>query len=870
MLSIHSMKWLCLVHILSSFHSSFSLPLGQSLAIAPPSTTSFLTHKSTASFRTTSSFRCSSIRQKGRNNHAPLFATAAPINGSAQSNNAVIESNNAQTDNDGTPTPNNNANNKEQEEDDPFTLISTLAATTLLQSDRRRDAIGKESGAQASSATNWIDEGSSFVLKNVLDKLKLYLPGEDMASTKNGRERQDEAITWLRWMRSIPRPIIVNLSVEARAAANGTVSDDFLRLLNTAGSSSSSSGSSGESNNNSTATTATATFGSNKMQQLRTDFLNRLQCQLVLLPSGQSMQGGLFEPAGSLTFGKLLYGGVTRYRILPSSSGGGGGSSNTNSVGDDSSSKAPPRPPRRAGERTERKTSKYEHIPTWVQYGGTERRYDAVDMGPAMVLECSLLPKIQGGGGGGSTNGDANDAQMQKVRGDMKLQRLAWRPQHMFRYVNDESTEQNASSENADATGEATSLDFNTAMTLQGKDRNDAFASDFRSRVGGLGPQIDSIVRRVLDGRVIRPAEVDSTGNLLSYKEAKESMGAEDDMNDDLSLDGTSKKLSLAALEAEELALLGLTPVKGLLLYGPPGCGKTALAREIARSLRARAPKIVSAPELLDRWVGGSERLVRELFHDAEAELASVNGVSSRSALHVIVIDEIANFCRYKNLTCWLTAVIDGIDAVFRKRSSAEDSGEATRSSTVNQILAKLDGVEAIPNVLMIGMTNRRELLDEALLRPGRLEVQIEIPLPDSDGRREILQIHFDALRNRGRLSRPLCSAIDGTYSADVSGELAPSLTDDTSAFNPNKGRKRRALKQATNNIIDYLSPGKKNVYDLADDSVTGGFSGADLEGLVRCAGSIALSRARTEGAGVEALLITLDDVKQALDEVKV
>ncbi len=237
------------------------------------------------------------------------------------------------------------------------------------------------------------------------------------------------------------------------------------------------------------------------------------------------------------------------------------------------------------------------------------------------------------------------------------------------------------------------------------------------------------------------------------------------------------------------------------------------MAREIARALRARAPKIVSvslmlyflmlhlrrllyyrysfmtciiarqAPELLDRWVGGSERLVRELFHDAEAELASVNGDASRSALHVIVVDE--------------------IDAVFRKRSSAEDSGEATRSSTVNQILAKLDGVEAIPNVLLIGMTNRRELLDEALLRPGRLEVQIEIPLPDKEGRREILQIHFGALRSRGRLSRPLCHAIDGTYNEDISGggEVdASSVTSsiDESLDSPTRGRKRRAIKRSS------------------------------------------------------------------------
>ena len=275
----------------------------------------------------------------------------------------------------------------------------------------------------------------------------------------------------------------------------------------------------------------------------------------------------------------------------------------------------------------------------------------------------------------------------------------------------------------------------------------------------------------------------------------------------------------------------------------------------VVEVLTAFTPAHVQAPELLDRWVGGSERLVRELFHDAEAELASVNGDASRSALHVIVIDE--------------------IDAVFRKRSSAEDSGEATRSSTVNQILAKLDGVEAIPNVLLIGMTNRRELLDEALLRPGRLEVQIEIPLPDKEGRREILQIHFGALRSRGRLSRPLCHAIDGTYNEDISGGVevdASSVTStiDKTLYYPKRGRKRRAIKRATSNVIDYLSPGKKVAFDLADNSVTDGVSGADIEGLVRCAGSIALSRARKEGAGVESLLITLDDVKQALVEVKV
>jgi vesicle-fusing ATPase len=240
----------------------------------------------------------------------------------------------------------------------------------------------------------------------------------------------------------------------------------------------------------------------------------------------------------------------------------------------------------------------------------------------------------------------------------------------------------------------------------------------------------------------------------------------------------------------------------------------------------------VSAPELLDRWVGGSEKLVRALFADAQAELAVHNGDASKSALHVIVIDE--------------------IDAVFRKRSSSEDTGEATRASVVNQILSCLDGVNAIPNILMIGMTNRRELLDEALLRPGRLEVQIEIPLPDKEGRREILQIHFAALRERGRLSMPLCCAIDGVAS---NGEES--------------GSSQQVVSTTSRKLWNRLNPRRfgRRSFDLA--AATQGFSGADIAGLVRSAGSLALSRARRDGSGVEGLLITLEDVQQALTEVK-
>ena len=163
------------------------------------------------------------------------------------------------------------------------------------------------------------------------------------------------------------------------------------------------------------------------------------------------------------------------------------------------------------------------------------------------------------------------------------------------------------------------------------------------------------------------------------------------------------------------------------------------------------------------------------------------------SALHVVVIDE--------------------IDAVFRKRIETEDSGSITRNSVVNQLLAKLDGVNALPNVLMIGMTNRRELLDEALLRPGRLEVQVHVPLPDDCGRRGILQIHFAGLRRKSRLSVPLCRAIDGV--------------DNHNSQDMKSLSKRQRIKTLVGNALLR----ERGAVDLASDEYTGGFSGADIAG---------------------------------------
>uniref|UniRef100_A0A8C4I6Z9 Vesicle-fusing ATPase n=1 Tax=Dicentrarchus labrax TaxID=13489 RepID=A0A8C4I6Z9_DICLA len=174
---------------------------------------------------------------------------------------------------------------------------------------------------------------------------------------------------------------------------------------------------------------------------------------------------------------------------------------------------------------------------------------------------------------------------------------------------------------------------------------------------------------------------------------------------------------------------MGCKHVKGILLYGPPGCGKTLMARQIGKMLNAREPKIVNGPEILNKYVGESEANIRKLFADAEEEQKRLG---ANSGLHIIIFDE--------------------IDAICKQRGSMAGS-TGVHDTVVNQLLSKIDGVEQLNNILVIGMTNRPDLIDEALLRPGRLEVKMEIGLPDERGRVQILHIHTAKMRQYELLS---------------------------------------------------------------------------------------------------------------------
>lgn len=170
---------------------------------------------------------------------------------------------------------------------------------------------------------------------------------------------------------------------------------------------------------------------------------------------------------------------------------------------------------------------------------------------------------------------------------------------------------------------------------------------------------------------------------------------------------------------------LGISPPKGVLVHGPPGTGKTLLAKAVANESNAHFIAI-NGPEIMSKYVGGSEEKLRELFEEAEENAPSI-----------IFIDE--------------------IDAIAPKRE--EVTGEVERR-TVAQLLTLMDGLKSRGQVVVIGATNRPDALDQAIRRPGRFDREIEIGVPDKDGRREVLQIH-----TRGM---PLDDKVDLDEIADI------------------------------------------------------------------------------------------------------
>ena len=166
-------------------------------------------------------------------------------------------------------------------------------------------------------------------------------------------------------------------------------------------------------------------------------------------------------------------------------------------------------------------------------------------------------------------------------------------------------------------------------------------------------------------------------------------------------------------------SLMGIIKTsKGVILCGPPGTGKTTFALQIGKVLGCHESKItkVTASSLLSKWLGTSEENVRKLFDPARAALKEHG---NKSPLFLIIIDE--------------------IDSILKIRGQSTSS---TTDTIVNQLLGEMDGLDQLDNVLVIGMTNRIDLLDPAAIRPGRFGSVIEFPLPDSDQRSKIYEMY--------------------------------------------------------------------------------------------------------------------------------
>jgi len=195
--------------------------------------------------------------------------------------------------------------------------------------------------------------------------------------------------------------------------------------------------------------------------------------------------------------------------------------------------------------------------------------------------------------------------------------------------------------------------------------------------------------------------------------------------------------LELPLTNPELFIRVGIDPPKGVLLYGPPGTGKTLLARAIASNIDANFLKVVSSA-IVDKYIGESARLIREMF-----------GYAREHQPCIIFMDE--------------------IDAIGGRRFSEGTSADREIQRTLMELLNQMDGFDALGKVKIIMATNRPDVLDPALLRPGRLDRKVEIPLPNEASRLDILKIHAVPITKKGDIDfEAVVKLSDGFNGADL------------------------------------------------------------------------------------------------------
>jgi len=205
----------------------------------------------------------------------------------------------------------------------------------------------------------------------------------------------------------------------------------------------------------------------------------------------------------------------------------------------------------------------------------------------------------------------------------------------------------------------------------------------------------------------------------------------------DAQIQEIKETVELPLLKPELFEKIGIDPPKGILLHGPPGTGKTLLAKAVAHETEAVFIRLIGS-ELVQKFIGDGARLVRELF-----EFARENAPS------ILFIDE--------------------LDAIGSRRIDLATSGDREVQRTLMQLLSELDGFNIRGDVKVIAATNRIDILDQALLRPGRFDRMIEIPIPNAESRMEIFKIHTSGMNLKGDVDLDyLVQMTEGASGADV------------------------------------------------------------------------------------------------------
>ena len=330
-------------------------------------------------------------------------------------------------------------------------------------------------------------------------------------------------------------------------------------------------------------------------------------------------------------------------------------------------------------------------------------------------------------------------------------------------------------------------------------DKLRVYSSDFRSAQRDVGP---SAMREVM--LEVSHVKWENVGGLDSAKtEVREAV-------------------ELPLTNRQKFEDLGIDPPRGILLYGPPGTGKTLIAKAVASESGANFIP-VRGPQLLSKWVGESERAVREVFRKARQVAPSI-----------IFFDE--------------------IDALAPARGTSHDSHVI--DNVLNQILTEMDGLEELKDVVVMGATNRPDIVDPALLRAGRFDRLVYIGEPLKEDRKMIIGIHTRFMPVEGSAFEEIIRLTRG-YNEDAIGELVEKLGKDRTVSTqelkealtpvaadsnglPTGLRRKRLVEMMIEKNLMFSDPGREKIAATLAD-MTEGFVGSDLESLCREAGMLAL-----------------------------